>query len=227
MKWRCCPRCSVWVAVSVVCRHCPSCWIVALTTKRCCVIRFTWASLTIGWMGTTSPEWLQQLRFGVLYDACTCVDSSSQYYSLVDEFMNAVRYRWPNVLVQFEDFNTAHAAGILSKYRHNHLCFNDDIQGTGATTLAGDFSVSCPACLNRRVPVIRRCVFAGLIGAVKLQGKDNGLKDQKFVVAGAGSAGMGVAAAIHAALVKEGLTPAVRFRSFPVLFGGVVVCFIS
>lgn len=60
--------------------------------------------------------------------------------------MNAVRYRWPNVLVQFEDFNTAHAAGILSKYRKNHLCFNDDIQGTGATTLAGTVCDCFAAC---------------------------------------------------------------------------------
>jgi malic enzyme len=40
-----------------------------------------------------------------------------------------------------------------------------------------------------------------------------GLKDQRFVVAGAGSAGMGVAAAIHAALVKEGLSPVVSIPS--------------
>jgi malate dehydrogenase (oxaloacetate-decarboxylating)(NADP+) len=53
------------------------------------------------------------------------------YFYLVDEFMHAVRYRWPNVLVQFEDFHSGVAQTLLDKYRHDHLTFNDDIQGTG------------------------------------------------------------------------------------------------
>lgn len=95
--------------------------------------------------------------------------------------MNAVHYRWPKALIQFEDFNTKHAATILSRYKHR-LCFNDDIQGTGATALAG------------------------LLCAIKYQGPTASLKDQRFVVVGAGSAGMGVAAAVHSALMKEGLS---------------------
>ena len=42
--------------------------------------------------------------------------------------------------VQFEDFSSDKAQFILDRYRHRHLCFNDDIQGTGATTLAGILS---------------------------------------------------------------------------------------
>ena len=45
--------------------------------------------------------------------------------------------RWPNVLVQFEDFQNERATALLQRYRHKYLCFNDDIQGTGAMTVAG------------------------------------------------------------------------------------------
>ncbi len=48
--------------------------------------------------------------------------------------------------------------------------------------------------------------FAGLLSAIKVQGAGATLKDQRIVVCGAGSAGMGVAAAVHAAMVKEGCT---------------------
>jgi malate dehydrogenase (oxaloacetate-decarboxylating)(NADP+) len=55
-----------------------------------------------------------------------------EYFHLVDEFMEAVRYRWPNVLVPFEDFDSSVAQRLLDKYRDKHLCFNDDIQGKRA-----------------------------------------------------------------------------------------------
>ena len=96
-----------------------------------------------------------------------------------------------------EDFNTAHAATILQKYRDAHLCFNDDIQGTGATALAG------------------------VLAAVRLADPTKSLIDQRIVVCGAGSAGMGVAAALHAAMVKEGATEAQAAARFWVLTGDV------
>jgi malic enzyme len=55
---------------------------------------------------------------------------SEDYYNVVEEFMNAVKLRWPSCLVQFEDFSNANASNLLEKYRDRHLCFNDDIQVT-------------------------------------------------------------------------------------------------
>jgi malate dehydrogenase (oxaloacetate-decarboxylating)(NADP+) len=104
-----------------------------------------------------------------------------EYYHLVDEFMGAVRYRWPNALVQFEDFDSSVAQRLLDKYRQDHLCFNDDIQGTGATTLAG------------------------LLGALRAKGEDvTSLGDQRIAIAGAGSAGIGIAQVLYQAMLEQG-----------------------
>lgn len=106
-----------------------------------------------------------------------------EYYHLVDEFMDAVRYRWPNVLVQFEDFDSSVAQRLLDKYRDEHLCFNDDIQGTGATTLAG------------------------LLGAIRAKGEEvTSLGDQRILIVGAGSAGIGIAQVLHGAMLEQGYT---------------------
>jgi malate dehydrogenase (oxaloacetate-decarboxylating)(NADP+) len=107
-----------------------------------------------------------------------------EYFQLIDEFMQAVRHRWPNVLVQFEDFSSDVAQTLLNHYRDGHLCFNDDIQGTGATTLAG------------------------VLGALRAKGEDvNSLGDQRIVIAGAGSAGIGVASVLMQAMIEQGRTP--------------------
>jgi malate dehydrogenase (oxaloacetate-decarboxylating)(NADP+) len=104
-----------------------------------------------------------------------------EYFQIVDEFMQAVKHRWPNVLVQFEDFSSDKAQLLLNHYRQSHLCFNDDIQGTGATTLAG------------------------ILGALRAKGEDaNSLGDQKIVIAGAGSAGIGVAQVLLQAMMEQG-----------------------
>lgn len=104
-----------------------------------------------------------------------------EYHFLVEEFMNAVRFRWPNVLVQFEDFSSDVAQTLLDKYRENHLCFNDDIQGTGATTLAG------------------------LLCALRAKGESvNALGDQRIVIVGAGSAGIGIAQVLKEAMIEQG-----------------------
>ncbi|MCP4431462.1 MAG: NAD-dependent malic enzyme [Gammaproteobacteria bacterium] len=62
------------------------------------------------------------------------------YLDIVDEFIQAVQHKYPKVLVQFEDFLTPNAFKLLDIYRDRILCFNDDIQGTAAVTLAGIYA---------------------------------------------------------------------------------------
>eukprot|EP01052_Picozoa_sp_SAG31_P039347 SAG31_NODE_5439_length_2537_cov_2.321985_1_plen_89_part_10 len=86
-------------------------------------------------------------------------------------------------LVQFEDFASDKAAPLLGKYRDRYLCFNDDIQGTGAT------------------------VLAGVLGALRQQGRPpTDIADLKIAVVGAGSAGTGVATALLQAKMVCGRT---------------------
>jgi len=103
-----------------------------------------------------------------------------EYYEMVDEFMTAVFDRWPNTVVQFEDFESSKAMPLLEKYRHKYRCFNDDIQGTGCVTLAG------------------------VIAAARQAGKP--LTEMSFLCAGAGSAGLGVCHQIVDGMVEAGLT---------------------
>lgn len=107
--------------------------------------------------------------------------SGKEYFEFIDEFIQAVRSRWPNVLIQFEDFTTQYAHQILSKYNNHQLCFNDDIQGTGAVTLS--------AILNA-------------LRAKNLSFTD--LRNQKIVMVGGGTAGLGVAVNIRDGMVREG-----------------------
>ena len=59
------------------------------------------------------------------------------YYELLEEFILAVRKRWPGVLIQFEDFANRHAFKLLEIWRDKVTCFNDDIQGTASVTVSG------------------------------------------------------------------------------------------
>jgi malate dehydrogenase (oxaloacetate-decarboxylating)(NADP+) len=114
-----------------------------------------------------------------------------EYLRFVDEFMMAVKHRFPNAMVQFEDFETAVAAPILAKYKDSMRCFNDDIQGTGAVALAG------------------------LLTALRVQGKPpSALVDERIVCLGAGSAGIGVISSIHNGMVQEGLSPDDAYSHF-------------
>ncbi|KAK1394122.1 Malic enzyme [Heracleum sosnowskyi] len=92
-----------------------------------------------------------------------------EYLEVVDEFMEAVHARWPKAIVQFEDFQMKWAFETLHRYRNKFCMFNDDIQGTAGVALAG------------------------LLGTVRAQGRPlTDFADQKIVVVGAGSAGLGV-----------------------------------
>ena len=93
--------------------------------------------------------------------------------------------RYPNVFLQFEDFGSDRAMEVLNRYRDKILCFNDDIQGTGAVAVAG------------------------ILGALKQRGEPpEALKDSRIAVAGAGSAGLGVVRALVNAMVQQGATEA-------------------
>ena len=107
--------------------------------------------------------------------------SGDAYYSLIDEFVQALYRKFPSTLLQFEDFSSDKASTILAKYRDNVLCFNDDIQGTGAT------------------------VLAGVLGALRMTAKPpEAIANLKVAVVGAGSAGIGVAQSLHSAMVEAG-----------------------
>jgi len=121
-----------------------------------------------------------------------------RYFDLVDEFVQAVQARYPDALLQFEDFLTPNAYALLTKYRNRALCFNDDIQGTAAVALAG--------------------VYA----STRVTGTP--LRELKVMFLGAGSAATGIADLMTAALVDEGLSPdeARRHLSFVDIHGLVV-----
>ncbi len=103
------------------------------------------------------------------------------YDALVEEFVTAANEVFPGVVIQLEDFGNANAFRLLAKYRDRACVFDDDIQGTGAVTVAG------------------------LISAMRLTGGD--LAEQKLLFLGAGEAGIGVADIFCAALAEQGITP--------------------
>lgn len=103
-----------------------------------------------------------------------------QYNEFVDLFINAVKRRWPHVMLQFEDFAQANAMPLLERYRDQICCFNDDIQGTASVTV-GSLLAAC-------------------------RSKDVSLSSQKIAFVGAGSAGCGIAEQIITQMCSEGIS---------------------
>lgn len=117
--------------------------------------------------------------------------AGEEYDEFVDLFVQAVKRKWPRVLLQFEDFAQTHAGPLLQKYRDRLCCFNDDIQGTAAV-----------------------CVGT-LLAASRESGRR--LCDQNIVFAGAGAAGCGIADQLVRAMVRQGVDEALaRSRVFMV-----------
>jgi len=106
--------------------------------------------------------------------------SGQEYDNFVDEFIQAVKQRWPEALIQFEDFAQKNAMPLLERYKDKVCCFNDDIQGTAAVTVGS------------------------LLAACKAAGSK--LSEQRVTFLGAGSAGCGIAEAIIAQMVSEGIS---------------------
>jgi len=112
--------------------------------------------------------------------------NQEEYNEFVDLFIQAVKRRWPHVLLQFEDFAQPNATPLLTKYRDEICCFNDDIQGTASVTVGT------------------------LLAACRIKGrqleKETPLSQQKVVFVGSGSAGCGIAEQIIAQMISEGIS---------------------
>ncbi len=102
------------------------------------------------------------------------------YDEFIALFMQAVKRRWPEAMVQFEDFAQPNAMPILQKYRQDYCCFNDDIQGTAAVALGT------------------------LLSACRLAGKT--LSSMRIAFVGGGSAGCGIAEMLIQQMKHEGLS---------------------
>ncbi|KAJ2717156.1 hypothetical protein H4R19_000100 [Coemansia spiralis] len=105
----------------------------------------------------------------------------AEFYAATEKVIRALTRAFPSIFIQFEDFSTEHAFGLLSRWRDKVLCFNDDIQGTGSV------------------------ILAGFISAVKQAGIP--ARDQRILFVGAGSAGVGVAKQLVDYLVVEHSLP--------------------
>ncbi|HEX3918098.1 MAG TPA: NAD-dependent malic enzyme [Caulobacteraceae bacterium] len=114
--------------------------------------------------------------------------TGEDYDAFVEAFVTAVIERWPNVVLQWEDFAGSNAHRLLDKYRDRLCTFNDDIQGTAA-------------------------VAAGaLMAAINVTGTP--LTQQRIALLGAGSAGCGIAALLLQAMIDAGLDEAAARRRF-------------
>jgi len=122
----------------------------------------------------------------------------ADYDAFIEEFVSAVAQRWPNVLLQWEDFAGANAGRLLARYRDRLCTFNDDIQGT-ASVAAGT-----------------------LMAAIRVTGV--GLAEQRIALLGAGSAGCGIAALLLQTMTEAGLSEeAARARFYAVDRAGLLV----
>jgi malate dehydrogenase (oxaloacetate-decarboxylating) len=122
----------------------------------------------------------------------------ADYDDFIEQFVTAVERRWHHVLLQWEDFARANAGRILERYRDRLCTFNDDIQGTAA-------------------------VAAGtLLAATRVTG--TALRDQTFVLFGAGTAGCGIGHLLLKLMVDDGVSERdARRRFFAVDRDGLLV----
>jgi malate dehydrogenase (oxaloacetate-decarboxylating) len=124
--------------------------------------------------------------------------TGADYDDFIEAFVTAVCARWPNVLLQWEDFAGSNAARLLARYRDRLCTFNDDIQGTAAVAAAT------------------------LMAAVNVTGTP--LTQQRITLVGAGSAGTGIAALLLRAMVEAGADEAeARARFYAIDRPGLLV----
>ncbi len=122
----------------------------------------------------------EELRNDALYPGLPIPRTRGEAFdALIEEFVSAVQEVFPHALLQWEDFATENAQGLLEKYRDRLCTFNDDIQGTAAVALAA------------------------LYGATRITGTP--LTEQRVLFFGAGASAIGVADLIAAAMERDGL----------------------
>lgn len=122
----------------------------------------------------------------------------ADYDAFVEEFVSAVDERFPDVLLQWEDFAGKNAYDLLGRYRHRLLSFNDDIQGTAATAVGT------------------------LLAAVRGTGVP--LSAQRVVQYGLGAAGSGIAEMLVQAIMAEGVDEATARRTiWPIDRDGLIL----
>ena len=120
------------------------------------------------------------------------------YDDFIETFVTAVMKRWPNVLLQWEDFARGNAARLLERYRDRLCTFNDDIQGTAAVATGT------------------------LLAAANVTGVP--LTEQRIAMLGFGSAGLGIASLLKNAMIDAGLSESeARGRFYPVGIDGLMV----
>jgi malate dehydrogenase (oxaloacetate-decarboxylating) len=137
-------------------------------------------------VGTNNPQLLADpLYFGLREERIR----GAEYDQFLQAFVEGIQRRWPEAILQFEDFALTNAMPLLARYRDQLCCFNDDIQGTAAVTVGT------------------------LLAACKVKGQS--LSEQTVAFVGAGSAGCGIAEQIIAAMQLEGLSePLARSRVY-------------
>jgi malate dehydrogenase (oxaloacetate-decarboxylating) len=145
-------------------------------------------------VGTNNQELLKdRLYLGWRHERVRGAD----YDDFIERFVQAVSARFPDAVLQWEDFSRNNARRLLDRYRDRLCTFNDDIQGTGAVTLAG------------------------LLAAVKATGSK--ISGQRIVILGAGSAATGVSEQIVSAMMSEGLSEKeARARLWLIDIGGLL-----
>jgi malate dehydrogenase (oxaloacetate-decarboxylating) len=111
-----------------------------------------------------------------------------RYDELIDGYVTAASKLFPHAMLHWEDFGASNARRILNKYASQVCSFNDDMQGTAAVVLAA--------------------AFAG----VKAAGTQMG--DQRVVIHGAGTAGIGIADMMRDVMIREGLSEQEATRRF-------------
>ena len=127
-------------------------------------------------VGTNNPELLRDPHYlGWKHERIR----GKEYEDFVDTFVTLMQSKYPDVLLQWEDFARPNAPYLLQKYRERICSFNDDIQGTAAIVLAAIFSA--------------------------LRKKNESIEKQRIVIVGGGAAGIGIANYILKACKLQGI----------------------